>query len=192
MKKMYRLMTAVVAMAFMTACGTKPAETENQSEPEAVCEEIVVIEEAEMAEETVPAAEEDSIEAVDSAEVAEAAEEPIEETETAEAVEEEDNSTVFLVVSERAKAPCSDEEIIKMLTFKVADVAPDAEPCRILVTCIIEKDGHIRKAEIRRPTGNEKLEAAAIEAVKKLPAFEPARNNGSPVRMSLTLPVRFI
>lgn len=174
------MMTAVVAMAFMTACGTKPAETQTQSEqPETVCEDVVS-DEAAVAEETVPEAVEGAAE--------EAVETTVEEVAETDAAEE----PVFKIVSTSAKAPCSDQELMQMLTLKAKDVAPDAEPGRAVLEIIIEKDGSIRHATVKRSSGNEQLDAAAVEAVKKLPAFTPAEQNGHPVRTSLIVPVRFV
>jgi protein TonB len=58
---------------------------------------------------------------------------------------------------------------------------------------VVEKDGSITNIEVLRSVaGGPGLTKAAEAAVKKLKKFEtPAKNNGKPVRLKYTLPVKF-
>jgi periplasmic protein TonB len=54
----------------------------------------------------------------------------------------------------------------------------------------VARDGGVADAVIERSSGHEELDAAAMEAAKRL-RFEPARRGGEPVDMWFLLPVHF-
>lgn len=187
MKKSIYLALAVTSLALF-ACNSKPAESEQQSEEQ--IEQVAPAAEAPAEAEEAPALEteeplaEESAEAV--AEEAPAAEEPA----PAEPAEEE---TVFMVVESMAVLPCSGAELAKLLTVDLNQVDPSADKCRVVVTVIVEKDGRVTHPTVKRPIGNEKLEAYAMQYVlDKLPRFEkPGMQCGQPVRTYYSLPVTF-
>lgn len=191
MKKSIYLALAVTSLALF-ACNSKPAESEQQSEEQ--IEQVAPAAEAPAEAEEAPALEaeeplaEESAEAV--AEEAPAAEEPAPAEPAAEPEEEE---TVFMVVESMAVLPCSGAEMAKLLTVDLNQVDPSADKCRVVVTVIVEKDGRVTHPTVKRPIGNEKLEAYAMQYVlDKLPRFEkPGMQRGQPVRTYYSLPVTF-
>jgi hypothetical protein len=105
-----------------------------------------------------------------------------------------DEETVFVVVEQQAKFPYDSNTLMEKLTFNAKDIDPEASACRVLVQMIIEKDGTTSNHTVLRGgSGNEKIDAYAIEKVKEvLPAAkEPARQSGQPVRTKFIVPVRF-
>lgn len=194
MKKSIYLALAVTSLALF-ACNFKPAESEQQSE-----EQIEQVAPAPAEAEEAPALEAEEALAEESAEpVAEeapAVEEPVaaEEPAPAEpAAEPEEEETVFMVVESMAVLPCSGAEMAKLLTVDLNQVDPSADKCRVVVTVIVEKDGRVTHPTVKRPIGNEKLEAYAMQYVlDKLPRFEkPGMQRGQPVRTYFSLPVTF-
>ena len=191
MKKSIYLALTVTSLALF-ACNSKPAESEQQSEEQ--IEQVAPAAEAPAEAEEAPALEteeplaEESAETV--AEEAPAAEEPAPAEPAAEPEEEE---TVFMVVESMAVLPCSGAEMAKLLTVDLNQVDPSADKCRVVVTVIVEKDGRVTHPTVKRPIGNEKLEAYAMQYVlDKLPRFEkPGMQRGQPVRTYYSLPVTF-
>ncbi len=60
----------------------------------------------------------------------------------------------------------------------------------VLVRFVIEKDGSIKETKVIKSLSRE-CDQAAVNAIKKLKRFTPAKQNGEPVRVWYTLPVRF-
>lgn len=61
---------------------------------------------------------------------------------------------------------------------------------RSVIRVVIEKDGHAAWAEILK-SGDALLDQQALEAIKKMPAWKPARKNNEPVRSFFVIPVNF-
>lgn len=190
MKKLSYLALAALTFA-LYACNSKPAESQPAEEQEPV--EVFVQEESVELEIPLGEAAEVLAEEPEPAEepAEEPAAEPIAEEQPAEEPAEEE--TVFMVVEKMATPPCSGAELIELLTVDLNDIDPEANNCRAMVSVIIEKDGRLSNPTVRRSTGNEKLDAYAVEfLLKKLPRFkEPGIQSGHPVRTHFTLPVTF-
>jgi protein TonB len=60
----------------------------------------------------------------------------------------------------------------------------------VYVTFTVGKDGTLSDIKVKKGLGMG-LDEAAIEGVKKMPKWTPARQNGSPTRLSKTIPVKF-
>lgn len=60
----------------------------------------------------------------------------------------------------------------------------------VVIRFVVEKDGRISQAEIARDIGGG-CGQAALEVVRKMPAWTPGRQQGRPVRVQFNLPVRF-
>jgi protein TonB len=60
----------------------------------------------------------------------------------------------------------------------------------VVVQFIIEKDGKISNIEVLRDPGGG-LGKEAIRVFKKMPAWKPARQGDTPVRLRMTAPVAF-
>lgn len=61
---------------------------------------------------------------------------------------------------------------------------------RVIVTFIVEKDGTLSDIKAKRGP-SETLKQAAVDALLKSPKWEPGYQNGKPVRVSYTVPVKF-
>ena len=64
--------------------------------------------------------------------------------------------------------------------------------CMLYVTFVVNTNGYVSDVSVLRPCEeSEKFGQCAINAVKKLGKFEPAKMNGNPVALKMTIPVRF-
>jgi periplasmic protein TonB len=61
----------------------------------------------------------------------------------------------------------------------------------VMVNVIINKQGTVVFAEISKGV-NEAYNMAALDLMRKMPAWEPGRQNGYPVPVSLEIPVLFV
>lgn len=61
---------------------------------------------------------------------------------------------------------------------------------KVVVQFVIERDGHITDVEIVKK-GGWGFDEAALEVVKKMKPWKPAKQNGKPVRLRYTLPIKF-
>ena len=62
---------------------------------------------------------------------------------------------------------------------------------RVLVYFMINKDGSIGKMKVNAPYKGEQLGEEAERIIKKLPAFKPAKHNGSDVAVKYAVPITF-
>jgi TonB family protein len=63
---------------------------------------------------------------------------------------------------------------------------------KVYVQFVVEKDGSVTNVRVQREVPNgPNLSTVAEEAVRKLRRFTPAKQNGRPVRLVMTIPVNF-
>ncbi len=62
---------------------------------------------------------------------------------------------------------------------------------RAIVCFVVKKDGAVCDVKIVRSAGDELLDAEALRAVRSMPAWNPGRQRGKAVNVSLTIPVMF-
>lgn len=62
---------------------------------------------------------------------------------------------------------------------------------KVLVAFVLDKDGHILDLSVQRSSGHEKLDEAAVEAVKKAASFPPIPEKLKRETMSFKLPISF-
>jgi TonB family protein len=63
---------------------------------------------------------------------------------------------------------------------------------KVYVQFVVEKDGSVSDVRAQRGVqGGPNLSIVAVEAVKKIKRFIPAKQNGRPVRLVMTIPVNF-
>jgi len=63
---------------------------------------------------------------------------------------------------------------------------------KVYVQFVVEKDGSVTGVRVQRGVqGGPNLSRVAENAVKKLKKFAPAKQNGRPVRLVMTIPVNF-
>lgn len=60
----------------------------------------------------------------------------------------------------------------------------------VMVRCNIDAQGNVAEASIAK-SSNENFDNPAMEAVKKW-KFKPASENGSPVAITVTIPIKFV
>ncbi len=64
--------------------------------------------------------------------------------------------------------------------------------CLLYVTFVVDRNGTISDVKILRPCEeSSKFGDVAVSAVKKLGSFEPAKMNGKPVSLRMTIPIKF-
>lgn len=61
---------------------------------------------------------------------------------------------------------------------------------KVLIRFVISKDGAVTNASVLR-SADPALDKAALEAVKRLPKFNPGKQGGKPVNVWYTLPIVF-
>lgn len=71
-----------------------------------------------------------------------------------------------------------------------ASAAKEGVGGRVVVEFEVSKTGKVENVHLYRGR-HELLDKEAIRLVESMPAWNPARNNGQPVRCSYTLPVTF-
>lgn len=213
MKTSYRFALVALAAVVMVACGRKPAEkhiptqeemqevvTETQAAFDEAAEAIEqankeyreAIQEAkeELKEALAEIKEEQAEQAEEQAEqAADEAEEKAEE----QADQQDKEEPIFMVVESMPELPYDKLEFASKLRVNISDVDPAAEAAGVVVQLIVEKDGTTSHHEVLRSSGNPKIDAYAIEYVKKiLPAFrKPGIQRGQPVRTKYLVPVKF-
>jgi protein TonB len=63
---------------------------------------------------------------------------------------------------------------------------------KVYVQFVVEKDGSVTGVRVQRGVqGGPNLSKVAENAVRKLKKFAPAKQNGRPVRLVMTIPVNF-
>ena len=100
---------------------------------------------------------------------------------------------VFVIVEEQAEFPGGLDSmyayIQKNLVYPEKAKAEGIEG-RVFVSFIIEKDGSISNVKLLRGIGGD-CDEAAVEMVKNMPKWKPAKQRGKPVRCQFTLPIKF-
>lgn len=103
------------------------------------------------------------------------------------------DDAVFVVVEEQAMFPGGMEAmyayIVKNLKYPELAKEKGIEG-RVFITFIIEKDGSVSNVKILRGIGGG-CDEAAMEMVKNMPKWKPAKQRGKPVRCQFNLPINF-
>lgn len=100
---------------------------------------------------------------------------------------------IFKAVEQPAEFPGGASALTKWLSnnIRYPDVAQQNNiQGRVVVRFIVEKDGSISSAKVVKGVDKD-LDAEALRVVKKMPKWEPGKNNGVAVRSYFTLPVTF-
>lgn len=61
----------------------------------------------------------------------------------------------------------------------------------VKVTFVVQKDGSISDARVVSKELGDGLEEEALRVVKSFPRFSPAKQNGNPVKLKMTVPIKF-
>ena len=100
---------------------------------------------------------------------------------------------IFVAVEQQAEFPGGQAALMKWLSNNIrypeSAQANDIQG-RVIVKFVVEKDGSIGTATIAKGVDKD-LDREALRVVKKMPKWQPGKNNGVAVRSYFTLPVTF-
>ncbi|SFG42193.1 energy transducer TonB [Prevotella sp. KH2C16] len=105
----------------------------------------------------------------------------------------EDDRIIYEMVEEQPSFPGGEHALMEYLMKKVDYPKKEARKGvsgRVVVSFVVNQDGSISDIEIVRHA-SVRLDAEVIKAVRSMPAWEPGKKNGRPVRSKYTLPVNF-
>lgn len=100
---------------------------------------------------------------------------------------------IFVAVEQQAEFPGGMAAMMKWLNNNVRypeSAQQNDIQGRVIVKFVVEKDGSIGKAEIFKGVDRD-LDREALRVVKKMPRWQPGKNNGVAVRSYFNLPVVF-
>lgn len=100
---------------------------------------------------------------------------------------------IFVAVEQQAEFPGGQAALMKYLSnnIRYPEVAQQNDiQGRVVVKFVVEKDGSIGNVTIARGVDKD-LDKEAIRVVKRMPKWQPGKNNGVAVRSYFTLPVTF-
>jgi len=100
---------------------------------------------------------------------------------------------VYTVVEETPEFPGGDDARIAFVNSNIV-YPPEARKQGIqgtvYITFVVEPDGSITEAKVLRGVGGG-LDEAALEVVKKMPKWKPAKVKGEPVPVQFNMPIKF-
>lgn len=100
---------------------------------------------------------------------------------------------IFVAVEQQAEFPGGQAALMKWLSNNIRypeSAQQNDIQGRVVVKFVVEKDGSIGQATIAKGVDKD-LDREAIRVVKKMPKWQPGKNNGVAVRSYFTLPVTF-
>lgn len=106
----------------------------------------------------------------------------------------DDKDKIHYIVDKNAQFPGGDEACHQWLAKNLKypeEAVKNKVQGRVFVQFVVEKDGTITQAEVKR-SPNDLLSEEALRVVKLMPKWEPGKVGGKPVRSVFNLPVFFI
>ena len=100
---------------------------------------------------------------------------------------------VFTAVEQMPEFPGGQQKLMQWLSsnLRYPDIAQqNGVQGRVIVKFVVEKDGSITGVEVAKGVDKD-LDAEAVRTVKRMPKWQPGKNNGQAVRTAFTLPVQF-
>ncbi len=100
---------------------------------------------------------------------------------------------IFVAVEQQAEFPGGQAALMKWLSNNIRypeSAQQNDIQGRVVVKFVVEKDGSIGQASIVRGVDRD-LDREALRVVKKMPKWQPGKNNGVAVRSYFNLPVTF-
>lgn len=100
---------------------------------------------------------------------------------------------VFVVVEEMPIFPGGTRAMVKYINSNLNYPQEAKEKSiieRVVVDFVIEKDGKVSNAVVRRPI-NPILDKEAIRIIQSMPKWSPGKQKGIPVRVSYAVPINF-
>lgn len=111
-----------------------------------------------------------------------------------EAVEEDEDEVVFMVVETMPEFPGGQQAMFKFLSENIKypeDAKKDGAEGRVICQFTVNKDGSISDVEVVRSSGNESLDQEARRVVQSMPHWKPGLQRSKPVRVRYTIPITF-
>lgn len=108
-------------------------------------------------------------------------------------VKKHEPEKVFVAVEQPAEFPGGQAAMMKWLSNNIRypeSAQQNGISGRVVVKFIVEKDGSISGASIVKGVDRD-LDQEALRVVKRMPKWQPGKNNGQPVRSYFNLPVTF-
>ena len=105
----------------------------------------------------------------------------------------EDDKTIFTAVEQQAAFPGGEKAMMNWLSKNInypQAAADNGIQGRVIVKFVVEKDGSIGNVTVVKGVDKD-LDKEAIRVVKKMPKWQPGKNNGAAVRSYFNLPVTF-
>lgn len=115
---------------------------------------------------------------------------PVDEDVEPEIVEAE----IFQIVEEMPSFPGGEEALFEYLknNIKYPQMARESNiQGTVYIGFVVEPDGSISHVEVKRGIGGG-CDVEAVRVVKNMPRWTPGKQRGKPVRVSYTLPIKFI
>jgi len=106
---------------------------------------------------------------------------------------EEAEPQIFTIVEEMPSFPGGEAELFKYLgkNVKYPPMAQDAGITGVVyMTFVVDEHGKVKDPKVLRGIGGG-CDEEAIRVVKAMPAWEPGKQRGKPVRVQYNLPIRF-
>ena len=107
--------------------------------------------------------------------------------------EEPKPDQIFTAVEQQAEFPGGQQALMKWLSNNIRypeSAQQNGVSGRVIVKFVVEKDGSINSATIVKGVDKD-LDNEALRVVKRMPKWQPGKNNGQAVRSYFTLPVTF-
>lgn len=105
----------------------------------------------------------------------------------------DDKDKIHYIVDKNAQFPGGDEACYQWLAKNLKypeEAVKNKVQGRVFVQFVVEKDGTITQAEVKR-SPNDLLSEEALRVVKLMPKWEPGKVGGKPVRSVFNLPISF-
>ncbi|MBC8045768.1 MAG: energy transducer TonB [Fimbriimonadaceae bacterium] len=105
----------------------------------------------------------------------------------------EDEKKQFQIVEQMPEFPGGEKALYEFLGKNVKypkEAIKNGIECKVYIQFIVEKDGSISNAKIKRGV-NELLDNEALRAINAMPKWKPGMQKGKTVRVTYTLPVQF-
>lgn len=97
---------------------------------------------------------------------------------------------VYEVVEQMPSFPGGQEALMTYINHNIKYPDEDCGQGRVVVSFIVEKDGSITNATIRRSVDSA-FDREALRVISSMPKWIPGKNNGRKVRVRFNVPVQF-
>lgn len=97
---------------------------------------------------------------------------------------------VYEVVEQMPSFPGGQEALMTYINHNIKYPEEDCGQGRVIVSFIVEKDGSITNATIRRSV-DPAFDREALRVISSMPKWIPGKNNGRNVRVRFNVPVQF-